>query len=213
MTLEGWCEAFGRGDLLDEWDRERNGDLALAAVLRASTWKVWWRGGYGHSWQADARSRVFDDNGCPYCSRARVLDGYSSAAGAAPKLLALWHPTRNGVLTPSDVSDRSHRMIWWQCPKCGYEWRESLRKTGKAARTCPACEDRHGYTVPGGNTLSDRPDLARLLAVDLNGGLAPRRRARARSPRGLVARGVQARVAAARWPDGRPQGREVPVLR
>ena len=173
MTLEGWCKAFGRGDLLDEWDRERNGDLAPADVLRASTWKVWWRGGCGHSWQAEVRSRVFDDHGCPYCGRARVLDGYSSAAGADPRLLALWHPTRNGGLTPSDVSDRSHKMIWWQCPKCGYEWRESLRKTGKAARTCPACEGRRGYAVPGGNTLSGRPDLASLFAVDLNGGLAP----------------------------------------
>ena len=27
----------------------------------------------------------------------------------------------------------------------------------------------HGYTVPGGNTLPGRPNLARLFAVDLNG--------------------------------------------
>lgn len=58
MMLEDWCKAFGRSDLLDEWDRERNGDLAPADVLRAIIWKVWWRGGCGHSWQAEVPNRL-----------------------------------------------------------------------------------------------------------------------------------------------------------
>ncbi|MGA9112116.1 MAG: zinc-ribbon domain-containing protein, partial [Smithella sp.] len=29
-----------------------------------------------------------------------------------------WHPTKNGSLTPSDVSVGSNRKVWWLCSKC-----------------------------------------------------------------------------------------------
>ena len=34
-----------------------------------------------------------------------------------PRLLAEWHPTKNGDLFPDEVSYGSGKRIWWICPK------------------------------------------------------------------------------------------------
>ncbi len=56
---------------------------------------------------------------------------------------------------------------------CGYEWRESLRGTRKESRKCPSCHGERGhYLAKGSNDLgSKRPDVARQLHPELNGGL------------------------------------------
>ncbi|MGD0170140.1 MAG: zinc-ribbon domain-containing protein, partial [Smithella sp.] len=38
-----------------------------------------------------------------------------------PVLAREWHPTKNGSLTPSDVSVGSNRKVWWLCSK-GHAW-------------------------------------------------------------------------------------------
>ena len=87
--------------------------------------------------------------------------------------MRLWHPTKNGDLKPSQVSDRTAKRIWLQCSTCGYEWRESLRGTRKESRKCSSCHGGRGhYLAKGSNDLgSKRPDVARQLDPDLNGGL------------------------------------------
>ena len=37
------------------------------------------------------------------------------------ELLAQWHDSKNGDLTPADISFGSQKKIWWQCSK-GHEW-------------------------------------------------------------------------------------------
>ena len=47
------------------------------------------------------------------------------------ELLAQWHDSKNGDLTPADVSFGSQKKIWWQCSK-GHEWRVLVKPTLKA---------------------------------------------------------------------------------
>ena len=72
-----------------------------------------------------------------------------------------------------DASDRTAKRVWLQCPTCGYEWRESLRGIRKESRKCPSCHGGRGhYLAKGSNDLgSKRPDVARQLDPELNGGL------------------------------------------
>ena len=102
-----------------------------------------------------------------------ILGGFNSAECLDAGILNLWHPTKNGDLRPSQVSDRTAKRIWLQCPTCGYEWRESLRGTRKESRKCPSCHGgREHYLAKGSNDLgSKRPDVARQLDPELNGGL------------------------------------------
>ena len=102
-----------------------------------------------------------------------TLEGFNSAECLDAGILHLWHPTKNGDLKRSQVSDRTAKRIWLQCPTCGYEWRESLRGTRKGSRKCPSCHGGRGhYLAKGSNDLgSKRPDVARQLDPELNGGL------------------------------------------
>ena len=43
--------------------------------------------------------------------------GGNKAATLNPEMAKQWHPTKNGKLTPFDVSPRSSKMIWWKCEK------------------------------------------------------------------------------------------------
>ncbi|MFE6847310.1 zinc-ribbon domain-containing protein [Streptomyces sp. NPDC057686] len=47
-----------------------------------------------------------------------------SLADAYPQLVALWHPDRNGSLTPDRVGTGGGRA-WWRCP-AGHEWEETV---------------------------------------------------------------------------------------
>ena len=175
MTLREWCAAFHRPDIAAEWDDGRNGGTTVDDVSRASTMRAWWTGPCGHSYKMSVRERTFRDNGCPYCAHVRVLPGFNSAECLSASIAKMWHPTRNGPLAPSDVSDRTSRGIWFQCPTCGYEWREDLRLTHAGARKCPACHpERTRYDVPGANDLAAvRPDVAKQWHPTLNGDLRP----------------------------------------
>ena len=159
--------------MLAQWDEKRNGPLKPSDVSRCDPARVWWRGECGHSWQLSVRARAFSDAGCPYCGRRLTLEGFNSAECLDAGILHLWHPTKNVDLKPSQVSDRTAKRIWLQCPTCGYEWRESLRGTRKGSRKCPSCHGGRGhYLAKGSNDLgSKRPDVARQLDPELNGGL------------------------------------------
>jgi hypothetical protein len=54
-----------------------------------------------------------------------------------PKLSQEWHPTKNGNLTPMDITLGNNKKVWWQCKK-GHEWQAIVRSRVKGAG-CPFC--------------------------------------------------------------------------
>ena len=65
--------------------------------------------------------------------------GKPSLADAYPEIAAQWHPTRNGDLTPNDVTVGSGRKIWWICPKVPehvWDARVNARVKGRGCRYC-----------------------------------------------------------------------------
>ncbi len=54
-----------------------------------------------------------------------------------PELAEQWHPTKNGALTPDQVTPNSGRKVWWLCPE-GHEWQASVDKRSRGNQ-CPYC--------------------------------------------------------------------------
>lgn len=83
-------------------------------------------------------SDIISGYGCGYCTGLQV--GLSNClATKNQKLASEWHPTKNGNLTPFDVTISSGKMIWWRCsnnPK--HEWKTSLHSRSKGYN-CPYC--------------------------------------------------------------------------
>src|SRR3989442_1002730 len=102
-------------ELRREWHESRNSETSFDSLRENSGKEVWWRCAKNskHEWKAHVRRRAIDGNSCPFCSGLRVLREESFAA-LHPKIVAEWHPTRNGGLDPWSLAPRSNKRVWWQ---------------------------------------------------------------------------------------------------
>jgi len=122
--------------LQKEWASDKN-TVSTDELTPYTRTKVWWRCENGHEWQANLDSRVSLGRGCPYCANQIAIRGENDMATVVPHMAKLWHPTRNGELTPSDVMPGSSKKFWWQCEK-GHEWQASAYSV-KSGSGCPYC--------------------------------------------------------------------------
>ena len=90
-----------------------------------------------------------------------------------PGVVAQWHPTKNGELTPDRVTAGSGKKAWWRCPEGpDHEWKATIvNRTRGRGRDCPFCA---GKKVTVANSLASvHPDLAAQWHPTKNGALTP----------------------------------------
>ena len=129
-----------------EWHPTKNGSLTPHDVRYASGKKVWWicKEGDDHEWEDTVNHRT-SGRGCPFCSGKRVSDT-NRLSIRFPDVAAQWHPTKNGSLTPDDVTHKSNKKVWWIC-KRGHEWKAIIwSRTGLQAG-CRRCKLVHTSKV------------------------------------------------------------------
>ncbi len=130
--------------LLAEWDYKRNGLLDPAKILTGSDKRVWWVCSKGHEWQSTVKDRK--KNNCPYCSCKKVLAEYNDLATTNLQLADEWHPTKNGSLSPTNVTAGSNKSVWWLCRK-GHEWQATINSRNQG-RGCPICSEEISTSFP-----------------------------------------------------------------
>lgn len=102
--------------------------------------------------------------------KERNMKRYPDLASFRPDMAEQWHPTKNGRLSPRDVTARSGRKVWWVCPE-GHEWQATVasRSTGGG---CPICSGKK--VLKGYNDLATAaPELASQWHPVKNGALGP----------------------------------------
>lgn len=161
------CLATVNPYLARQWHPTKNGELTPKDVTLHSDKKVWWICPKGHEWLAIVTSRS-RGTGCPYCTGKAVCDD-NCLANLNPKLASQWHPTKNGELTPKDVTLHSSKKVWWVCPK-GHDWKASIDRRSRGVG-CPYCS---GQAVCDDNCLATlNPSLARQWHPTRNGQFTP----------------------------------------
>ena len=65
-----------------------------------------------------------------------MIDKEKSLAYRFPELAKEWHPTKNGDLTPFDVTCGSGKKVWW-FGECGHEWDDTVSHRTEG-RACPS---------------------------------------------------------------------------
>ncbi len=82
-------------------------------------------------------NNVSNNQGCPFCNGKQV--GLSNClATKNPELSKEWHPTKNGKLTPYNVTHRSDKKVWWLCSNNSrHEWFASIKS--RNTTNCPYC--------------------------------------------------------------------------
>ena len=177
-------------ELVKEWNQTRNGSLSPKDVSAGSSQKVWWIYPYDDpktgkhfdfEWQAAIADRV-KGKGCPFISGKAVWPGFNDLATTNPELVKEWNQTRNGSLSPKDVSAGSSQKVWWiypyDDPKTGkhfdFEW-EAVICTRTKGVGCPFIPPATNPSVwPGFNDLETiNPELAKEWHPTKNGNLRP----------------------------------------
>ena len=124
--------------LAKEWHPTKNGKLTPRDVTPGANKKAWWKCKEGHEWLANINNRN-NGNGCPYCTN-RLVCTDNNLEITNPELIKEWHPTKNGKLTPKDVTFGSHKKVWWLCKK-GHEWKAVINKRS-IGRGCHYCTNQ-----------------------------------------------------------------------
>ena len=57
-SLDEFCMREGRGELLEQWLKEKNFPITPRDISYGSKRKVWWRCEKGHVWQAAVYTRT-----------------------------------------------------------------------------------------------------------------------------------------------------------
>ena len=101
-----------------------------------------------------------------------MLVNKKSLAETHPDIAKQWHPTKNGNLTPFDLTIGSAKLVWWKCPKGDdHEWQNTISKRAKRGDGCPMC---FGKIIVRSNCLATlNPELAKEWHPSLNGDLTP----------------------------------------
>ncbi len=155
----------------------RNPGIELARLGARSGLRLRWRcSTCHHEWQAKVYVRT-NGAGCPVCRASRPGPSGQSFADARPDLLAEWHPTRNGELTPATVSARSSRTVWWRCAECGHEWEATVsarwRSPHGGCRDCSRIFVKRVRHAQGQSLAARHPELLSELHPTRNPGIDP----------------------------------------
>ncbi len=156
-------------DKVHLWHKEKNGDLRPEDVSYGSGKRVWWccQVSDDHEWLATIKD-IRKGRGCPYCAGQRVCVS-NCLATLKPDIALLWHPTKNGKLTPYDVTANSSKKMWWQCIIIDkHEWIDKINNITRGCG-CPYCS---GHKICVSNCLQTlRPDIASMWHPTKNGTL------------------------------------------
>jgi predicted secreted protein len=144
--------------IASQWNYKKNSPQRPEQFRARSNKKVWWvcEKDKSHSYPSTITNRV-QGFGCPICA-GRLVHTSNSLQTLFPSIAKQWHPTMNGILTPSDIVAGTNKKFWWLCEKGNdHEW-QSTGANRIAVKNCPICE---GLKVVKSNCLSTtHPTLA-----------------------------------------------------
>jgi hypothetical protein len=173
VVTENNCLATTHPELSKGWHPTKNGNLTPRDVTPGSSEEGWWvcnNSECGYEWPAFIYSRT-SGNGCPACA-GKVVTENNCLATTYPELSKGWHPTKNGNLTPHDVTHGSNKEAWWICnnSECKYEW-PAMINNRTSGNGCPACA---GKVATENNCLATtHPELSKGWHPTKNGNLTP----------------------------------------
>lgn len=136
-----------------QWHPTKNGTRQPYDVVAGCNDLIWWMCEKGHEWQASVVSRV-RGRGCPVCAKTlrpivrqkTYLKKNGSLIKNYPNIAEQWHPTKNGDITPENITSGSSKIVWWMCEK-GHEWQATVNSRTRG-NGCPVCAKEQATSYP-----------------------------------------------------------------
>jgi DNA-directed RNA polymerase subunit RPC12/RpoP len=130
-------------DVAKQWHPTKNGDLRPEDFKPKSNKKVWWLCPKKHVYAAIVNARTTRNDGCPYCSGRKAIEGETDLETLRPDIAKEWHPTKNGGVKLSTIMVGTGSKHWWLCPE-GHEYESTVcdRTRNDRPHGCPYCSGR-----------------------------------------------------------------------
>ena len=71
-------------------------------------------------------------------TKVKLKYNSSMKLSSIPHLVKEWHPTKNGELTPNDITHGSKKKVWWLCSK-GHSYERTPNTRTSHDTGCPYC--------------------------------------------------------------------------
>lgn len=150
--------------LAEKWHPIKNNKLTPKDITHGSHKKVWWMCDKGHVWKATCYNATcynkIKENKCPYCAGQKVCKD-NCLLTKNPKLAKEWHPTKNGKLTPNNVTSGTDKKAWWRC-KNGHDWKAAIGSRSRGA----GCHKCAIINLTGKNSPHYNPNLTDEDRID-----------------------------------------------
>ena len=115
-------------------------DRDSSEVYAGTSIEYWWDCPLGHHYLKSVNKRTKRGYKCPYCTGKQVLKGFNDLLTTHPELCREWD-YENNTSMPDEVSQGSHKRIWWKCKK-GHSWDTTIKERAGDHRTgCPSCSE------------------------------------------------------------------------
>jgi hypothetical protein len=131
-NIKLWCEINKKPFIIIDNEEYKNKSHLLrwkcykCKSIFEQTWTCIYSNGYG----------------CSFCSGKRANET-NCLATILPEIAHEWHPTKNGDLTPFDVTVGSKKYVWWQCKNNNtHIWYSTVKN--RTQHSCPYCS----HTLP-----------------------------------------------------------------
>lgn len=159
--------------LMDKWHCEKNATIDPSSISCNSSKVVWWKCPVsGGEWKSPIYHVYKMRSESPFVSGRKIKVGFNDLASKMPHVAAMWHPTKNGELTPEMVTVQSKKRVWWLCPESGGEWENSVQSVCKSNGASPFVS---GHRLkPGYNDFfTTHPHVAFMWDFKGNKGIDP----------------------------------------
>lgn len=168
-------------ELIEVWDFDKNGELLPSQCMSGSRKKVWWKcpkckQSYLSSISDRVNGRECSQSVCRKKKQSdnikkALLERRGSLLEHQPELAKEWHPSKNGELTPDQISPASDVKVWWLGP-CSHEWQATPSNRVRMNSGCPMCANK--VIVIGFNDLaSTHKELSTEWDYEKNNNLLP----------------------------------------
>ena len=159
------CLANTHPEISKFWHPTKNGDFTPLDVVVGSGRVAWWKCDKGddHEWQSTIAEKQIVN--CPVCA-GRIVVKSNCLSTTHPKLAKEWHPTKNGDLSPKQITSGSGTKVWWKCNKGDdHIWESSVAARRKV--NCPICANQK--VVASNSLFTTNPEIALLWHPTKNG--------------------------------------------
>jgi hypothetical protein len=136
-TVLSNCLITTHPEIAKQWHSIKNEQLTPLMVTIGSNKKVWWKcpDKENHDWIAAIVDRK--RSGCPYCA-GRKVNVTNCLLTLSPEIAAQFDLDKNIGLTPSKITHKSGRRVWWKCAH-GHRWKASICSRVSKNYECPYC--------------------------------------------------------------------------